>query len=255
MQEHEAASAETVKLLQDSLAARDEQVGVLSSELETSRAALQQIQEESVSLNSSIAEAIAQNQERESEHCALLARCDALQRDASALEAALARAAADQQSALAAQEQHAAALKTLREEGERKDRQLAALREQLHAAGPVAQPAQSDRHREGEEDSPAAISIDLSALSEGPGPGPGVSASIRAYLEAAAELNQAVSKLRRIRSRPGPRQDAEEESSGADGERGPGSDPSTLSAQVLLQMLIESKVRTSIPSTPPHPTA
>lgn len=219
---------ETIELLQKSLAARDEEVRVLRSELETSRATLQQIQQESVSLNSSIAEAIAQNQQRETEHGALLARCDALQREASALEAALARAAADQQSAENA----------LAEERERRDKEVAASRER----------AQLGRAKEQDGDREDAISLDLgdglASLSLS------LSSSVSEYRAGVSELNDAVRKLRRIRRAVSVlQQDAAAESSGGDGNRS--DDPSTLSAPVLLQMLIDSKV-SSFASTPPH---
>eukprot|EP01036_Dinobryon_divergens_P022597 gene22597-30865_t len=224
MQEHGAASMETIQLLQKSLAARDEEVGVVRSELESSRATLQQIQEESVSLNSSIAEAIAQNQERETQHVALLARCDALQREASALEAALARAAADQHSAENA----------LVEDGERRDRELAALREQLDAS--TAAQTATPRGKEEDGDREDAISCDLSdGLASG---GASLSTSVSEYRAGVTELNNAVRKLRRIRRSVLQLDDAE--SSGGDGNRS--DDPSTLSAPVLLQMLIDSKV-------------
>jgi hypothetical protein len=204
---------ETIYLLQKSLAAREEEVRVLSSELETSRATLHQIQDESVSLNSSIAEAIAQNQQREIEHGALLARCDALQREASALEAALALAAADQQSCEAAQQ-------ALREEG-------AALREQLHARTAAQQPAKlRGRDEDGDgysqDEAPPTMPLDLSGgLASGGAP---LSTSFSEYRAGVSELNNAVRKLRRIRRSVLLQFDVDADSSGG------ADDPSTLSA-------------------------
>ena len=179
--------------------------------------------------------AIAQNREREAEHRALLQRCSDLQGETSALETALARAAADRQ-----------------EEGERRDREVAALREQLAARttiAPAAHPHGGDG--EEEEDAAATVSVDLSDLGEGLGIGV-LSSSFTDYRTGVSELDRAVRKLRRIRSAlldcdsngAGVGDGAEEGGPGERGERGAAdSDPSAFSAPVLLRLLIESKVR------------
>ena len=171
--------------------------------------------------------AIAQNREREAEHRALLQRCSDLQGETSALETALARAAADRQ-----------------EEGERRDREVAALREQLAARttiAPAAHPHGGDGEEEEEEDAAATVSVDLSDLGEGPGNG-ALSSSFRDYRTGVSELDRAVRKLRRISNGAG--DGAEEGGPGERGERGGAdSDPSAFSAPVLLRLLIESKVR------------
>ena len=177
--------------------------------------------------------AIAQNREREAEHRALLQRCSDLQGETSALETALARAAADRQ-----------------EEGERRDREVAALREQLAARTTIASAAHPHGgDGEEEEDAAATVSVDLSDLGEGPGNGV-LSSSFRDYRTGVSELDRAVRKLRRIRSAlldcdgDSNGDGAEEGGPGERGERGAAdSDPSAFSAPVLLRLLIESKVR------------